>query len=51
MIILISLKKQRRAVLLGNVPLDAPGLGIELNEEALLSRMDKSAKLFELTQE
>jgi L-alanine-DL-glutamate epimerase-like enolase superfamily enzyme len=35
----------------GNVPLEAPGLGIELNEEALLSRMPKGAKLFEPTPE
>jgi L-alanine-DL-glutamate epimerase-like enolase superfamily enzyme len=35
----------------GNIPLEAPGLGIELNEEALLSRMPKGAKLFEPTPE
>ena len=31
----------------GNVPLTAPGLGIELNEEYLLSTMPKGSKIFE----
>jgi L-alanine-DL-glutamate epimerase-like enolase superfamily enzyme len=35
----------------GNVPLTAPGLGIELNEEALLERAPKGTKLFEPTPE
>lgn len=35
----------------GNVPLTAPGLGIELNEEYLKSQMPKGAKLFEPTTE
>jgi L-alanine-DL-glutamate epimerase-like enolase superfamily enzyme len=35
----------------GNIPLTAPGLGIELNDEALKSRMSKDAKYFEPTPE
>jgi L-alanine-DL-glutamate epimerase-like enolase superfamily enzyme len=35
----------------GNVPLTAPGLGIELNEEYLLSTMPKGSKIFEPTPE
>ncbi len=35
----------------GLVPLSAPGLGIELNEEALKATMPKDAKLFEPTPE
>jgi L-alanine-DL-glutamate epimerase-like enolase superfamily enzyme len=35
----------------GNVPPEAPGLGIELNDEALQSRMTKGAKYFEPTPE
>jgi L-alanine-DL-glutamate epimerase-like enolase superfamily enzyme len=35
----------------GNVPTDAPGLGIELNDEVLQSRMEKGAKYFEPTPE
>jgi L-alanine-DL-glutamate epimerase-like enolase superfamily enzyme len=34
-----------------NVPLDAPGLGIELNEENIKKMMQKDAKLFEETPE
>jgi hypothetical protein len=35
----------------GLVPLTAPGLDIELNEEALKATMPKDAKLFEPTPE
>jgi L-alanine-DL-glutamate epimerase-like enolase superfamily enzyme len=35
----------------GNIPLTAPGLGIELNDENLQSRMEKGAKYFEPTPE
>lgn len=35
----------------GNVPLTAPGLGIEVNEEYLLSTMPKGSKIFEPTPE
>ncbi len=35
----------------GNVPLTAPGLGIELNDEAVKARMTKGAKYFEPTPE
>ena len=35
----------------GLVPLTAPGLGIELNDEALKSRMPKDAKYFDATEE
>jgi L-alanine-DL-glutamate epimerase-like enolase superfamily enzyme len=35
----------------GLVPLTAPGLGIELNDEALKSRMPKDAKYFDATSE
>lgn len=34
-----------------NVPLDAPGLGIELNDENMKARMTKGAKYFEPTPE
>ena len=34
-----------------NVPLDAPGLGIELNEDNIKAMMPKGAKLFEPTPE
>ena len=47
--------KDRRTTIItkgyGNVPLTAPGLGIELNEEYLRSQMPKGAKLFEPTPE
>ncbi|MGB8491682.1 MAG: mandelate racemase/muconate lactonizing enzyme family protein [Bacteroidales bacterium] len=35
----------------GNVPLDAPGLGIELNDEVIQAHMSKGAKYFEPTPE
>jgi L-alanine-DL-glutamate epimerase-like enolase superfamily enzyme len=35
----------------GNIPLTAPGLGIELNDEALKSQMPKDAKYFDATPE
>jgi L-alanine-DL-glutamate epimerase-like enolase superfamily enzyme len=34
-----------------NVPLDAPGLGIELNDENMMKMMSKGAKYFEPTPE